>query len=211
MARKPEAALGALNDTRSTLLPPALAGRRRVVEARALLDLGRTDHALEVLGADASPDAVELRGLAAWRGHDWAAAGRFAEARLGERWRDPRPLDPSESALLLRAGTAYSLAQDDPALTRLRTRYAALADGSSQPDALRVALAGLNSATPGEGLGAALAQAQSDAGVFAGWVGSHEDALPPGGRAGGQGDQARVTAPRPPPPASGETGVEGER
>ena len=171
MARKPEDALGALNDTRTTLLPPALAGQRRLVEARALLDLGRTDHALEVLGADASPDAVELRGLAAWRGRDWAAAGRLGEARLGERWRDPRPLDPAETALLLRVGTAYSLAQDDAALTRLRTRYAALADRSGEPDALRVALAGLGGATPGEGLGAALAQAQGDAGLFAGWVG----------------------------------------
>ncbi len=170
MARKPEDALGALNDTRSTLLPPALAAQRRLVEARALLDLGRTEHALEVLGKDASPDAVELRALSAWRGHDWATAGRMAEARLGDRWRDGRPLGGVEAAMLLRAGTAYSLAGDDVALGRLRGRYAVLAERSGQPDALRVALAGLSSATPGEGLGAALAQTQSDAGAFAGWV-----------------------------------------
>lgn len=169
MARRPEQALGAIANSRNTLLPAVMNGQRRLIEARALLDLGRTDHALEVLGADKGPEATELRALAAWRGKDWPTAGRMAEARLGDRWRDPRPLDGTEAALLLRAGVAFSLAQDDGALTRLRTRYAALADRSAQPEALRVALAGL-AETPAAGAGAAVAQASGDAQAFAGWV-----------------------------------------
>ena len=184
MARKPEAALGALNDTRSTLLPPALAAQRRLVEARALLDLGRTDHALEVLGSDSSTEAVELRALAAWRGHDWAAAGRYAEARLAERWRDPRSLDPAESALLLRAGTAYSLAKDDGALTRLRTRYAMLADRSVQPDALRVALGGAEQPGSGRRPRRGPGAGPERRGRVRGLGRPHEDALPPDGRPG---------------------------
>ncbi len=169
MARRPEQALGAIGNSRNTLLPAAMNAQRRLIEARALLDLGRTEHALEVLGADRGPEATELRALAAWRSKDWPTAARMAEARLGERWRDPRPLDASETALLLRAGVAFSLARDDAALGRLRGRYAALADRSAQPDALRVALAGL-SETPTAGVGAAVAQASSDAGAFASWV-----------------------------------------
>ncbi len=168
MDRRPEDALGAINASRTTLLPNALNAQRRLVEARALLDLGRGDHALEVLGKDPSPDAAELRGLAAWRAHDWPAAGKAAEVRLGDRWKSPTPLTPVESALLIRAGTAYSLAQDDPSLARLRTRYAKLAEASPDHDTLRVALAGVEGA---EGGGVAqVARGQADAQVFAGWV-----------------------------------------
>ena len=152
MDRKPEDALGAINGSRTTLLPNALNAQRRLVEARALLDLGRGDHALEVLGKDASPDAAELRGLAAWRAQQWPSAGKYAEVRLGDRWKSDAPLTTIESALLIRAGTAYSLAQDDPALARLRTRYARLADGSPDRDTLRVALAGVETSN---GVGAA--------------------------------------------------------
>ncbi len=169
MARKPEPALGAISASRTTLLPAALNAQRRVIEARALVELGRPDHALEVLGKDAGPDASEVRALIAWRGKDWPAAARAAELRLGERWRDPRPLDGAETSLLLRAGAAYSLAHDDAALTRLRTRYSALADGSGQPEALHVALAGFADAPTGN-VGTAVAQASGDAGLFAGWV-----------------------------------------
>ena len=169
MARKPEAALQAINGSRTTLLPASLNAQRRVVEARALLELGRTEHALEVVGSDTSPEAAEVRALAAWRGKDWPTAGRMAEARLADRWKDPRPLDPTDIALLLRAGSAYSLAQDDAALMRLRTRYGVLSERSGAPDALRVALAGTTGA-PAAGIGAAVAQASNDAGVFAGWV-----------------------------------------
>lgn len=170
MDRRPEDALDAINGSRTTVLPAALNGQRRLVEARALLDLGRTDHAMEVLGKDTGPEAFELRGLAAWRSHDWPNAGRYSEARLGDRWKSATALTPAEAAILIKAGTAYSLAADDAALTRLRTRYAALTEAVDRPDAIKVALAGLSTNAANEG-GLGLVQRTADADAFAGWIG----------------------------------------
>lgn len=179
MDRKPEDALGAINGTRSTLLPPALNAQRRLLEARALVDLNRNDHALEVLGADASPEATELRALAAWRAKDWPGAAKFSEARLGERWKRADPLTPAEASLLVRAGVAFSLSGDDAGLARLRDHYAKAVDTSPNPEALRVALAGLNTLS-----GASLVNAISDGDAFAGWVARMKarfrDPTPPG-------------------------------
>ena len=191
MDRKPEDALGAINGTRSTLLPPALNAQRRLLEARALVDLNRNDHALEVLGADASPEATELRALAAWRARDWAGAAKLSEARLGDRWKRLDPLTPAEASLLVRTGVALSLANDDAGLARLRDHYAKAVDTSPNPEALRVALAGLNTAS-----GSSLINAVSDGDAFAGWVARMKarfrDPAPAAGR-----QQAQASAPQP--------------
>lgn len=167
MNRQPEQALIALNSSRTTLLPTALNAERRVIEARALLQLGRYDHALEILGKDASPEAAEVRAEIAWKQRNWAQAGQLLEARLGERWKAAGPLAGEDETRLLRAGAAYSLAGDDAALARLRTRYAKLTEGVRAPEAMQVALSGADSVV----LSAAdFSRAVSDADTFAGWV-----------------------------------------
>ncbi len=196
MDKKPEDALGAINGSRSTVLPAALNAQRRLLEARALVDLGRFDHALEVLGTDNSPDALEVRALCAWRGHDWPAAAKLAEARLGDRWKRPDPLTPAEAALLLRAGVGYSLARADGDLARLRDRYAKLTDTAPSPEPLKVALAGLDT-SPGTGLAAAI----NDSDTFAGWVGRMKAKLRADATAPIPADprkQALAAAPAPP-------------
>jgi predicted negative regulator of RcsB-dependent stress response len=167
MDKKPEAALEAINSSRTTLLPAALNARRRIVEARALLAVGRGDHALELLEADRSPEAADVRAEAAWREHSWAQAGALLEAELGERWKRPEVLGADDQGRLMRAGVAFSLAGDDAALTRLRTRFGKLVESSNAPDALRVALAGVQG---GELSAGDFARASSDAVSFAGWV-----------------------------------------
>jgi tetratricopeptide (TPR) repeat protein len=123
MNRKPEAALQALNSSRTTLLPSALNAERRAIESRAWQQLGQYDHALEILGADGSAEAAELRAETAWKQRNWTDAGKLMEARLGDRWKSATPLAPDEETKLIRAGAADSLAGEGPALTRLRTRY----------------------------------------------------------------------------------------
>jgi hypothetical protein len=167
MDKKPEEALGAINSSRTTLLPAALNAQRRVVEARALLALGRGEHALELLEADKSPEAADVRAEAAWRDHSWAMAGSLIEAGLGDRWKRADPLGVEDQGRLMRAGVAFSLAGDDAALTRLRTRYGKLAEGSNAADALRVALAGVQGGTLSAG---DFARASSDVVAFTGWV-----------------------------------------
>ena len=97
------------------------APRRRT--PRALAGLGRYDHALEVLGADSSPEARDVRAEVLWKTEKWAEAAALYEARLGERYKDPAALTPDEEARLIRAGVGYSLARDTAALTRLSRNY----------------------------------------------------------------------------------------
>jgi tetratricopeptide (TPR) repeat protein len=167
MNQKPEAALDAINSSRTTLLPAALNAQRRIVEARALLALGRSDHALELLQGDKTPEAADVRAEAAWKQRDWAQAGALIEGQLGDRWKRPDALSAEDQGRLMRAGVAYSLAGDDASLARLRTRYAKLAEASGAPEALRIALAGVqeNPVSAGD-----FARAASDAQTFGGWV-----------------------------------------
>ena len=166
MNRQPEAALDALNASRTTLLPGELQSRRRAIQSRALTALGRYDDALEILDADASPDARAARAEALWRKRDWPAAGKSMELALGDRFKSGAPLADLEQTELLRAAIAYSLAGDESGLGRLRTRYGVQAGAAKDAALLKVALAG-----PQAGFGAGeYGRAGSEADTFAAWV-----------------------------------------
>jgi tetratricopeptide (TPR) repeat protein len=167
MNKRPEDAMAALNATRTTLLPAALNAQRRLIEARAHLALGRYDAALELIEGDKSADAEDVRAEIAWSHHDWPVAGAKLEAALGDRWKAPGPLAGRDQALLVRAGTAYSLAGDDKSLGRLRQRYGRLAETGSAPNAVKVALEGLDGGAlaPGD-----FARLSSQAATFEMWI-----------------------------------------
>jgi tetratricopeptide (TPR) repeat protein len=166
MDRDPQKALEAIWSTRTTVLPTALNGERRIVEARALSDLGRFDHALEVLERDRGPEADDVRAEVFWKQKAWAQAGALLEKRLGDRWRSPAPLTGEEETRLIRSGIAYSLAGDAAALARLNTRWSGFVEGARAPDAIRVALTSADvSLSPAE-----YARAAAQADSFAGWV-----------------------------------------
>ena len=167
MDRKPEQALQAINNSRTTVLPTTLNQQRRLVEARALLALGRTDHALEVLANDRTPEVAALRAETAWRARNWTQAASIYDGLLGDRWKSPAPLTLEEESRLTRAGVAYSLAGDDTSLVRLRSRYAKLAEGARNKEMIRVALSGLSS---GDVSAAAYGRAVAEVDTFAGWV-----------------------------------------
>ena len=88
MDRKPEAALDAINCSRTTLLPTALHSQRRLLEARAWIQLNNLDHAAELLDGDRSAEAQALRAEVAWKRKDWAEAAnstRSVSAALRRR------------------------------------------------------------------------------------------------------------------------------
>jgi tetratricopeptide (TPR) repeat protein len=167
MNRQPEAAIDALNESRTTLLPASLSARRRVTEARAWLMLAQYDHAVEIIEGDKSTDAVDVRAEAAWRKQDWATSAAQLEAMLGDRWKDPAALNTEEEGRLLRCAISLSLAKDDTGLARLRVHYSGFVDKAQQPDALRVALAGASSDASSTG---DVARAAAEADTFVGWV-----------------------------------------
>ncbi|MEY4254789.1 MAG: hypothetical protein RLZZ141_16 [Pseudomonadota bacterium] len=167
MNRKPEQALAAINSSRTTVLPTSLNAERRIIEAKALVAVGRMDHALEILENDKSADASEVRGDVAWRQRAWPQVGPVFERSLGDRWKTvATPLSEEDETRLLRAAIGYSLAGDDASLARLNQRYKPFVNGAKQADALRVALVGLD----GETTTADFAQKASDNEIFAGWV-----------------------------------------
>jgi tetratricopeptide (TPR) repeat protein len=188
MDRKPEDALDAINASRTTVLPNALNLQRRVVAARALTGLSQYATALEMLGADNSPDAVDARAEIVWRQRNWPAAGATFERMLGERYKSPGPLAAVDEGRLLRAAAAYSLAGDDASLARLRTNWTPFVAGSRNPDALRVALSGLNN---GQISPADFARIAADNQLFEGWLAKMRARF----------DTAPLPSPRPPPSA----------
>jgi tetratricopeptide (TPR) repeat protein len=172
MNRQPEAALDALNTSRSTLLPTALSGQRRLVEARAWLGLGQYDHAVEILQSDKSGDAEAIRAEISWKKHDWAAASGAFEHMLGERWKTAGPLTPDDEARLMRAAIAMSLNGDEQGLARLRDHYQGFVAQARSPEALRVALSGMD----GQAITSSdFAKTVAENDTFASWVQQMKD------------------------------------
>ena len=109
-----------------------------------------------------------MRGEIAWKKRDWPNAGKTFEASLGERWKtQDGTLAPEEESKLLRAAVAYRLAQADADLARLRDHYQGFVEKARWPDALKVALSGVNVE---QITSANFAQAISDDQTFTGWV-----------------------------------------
>ena len=169
MDRQPEKALQALWGSRTTLLPTAMNAERRALEARALMNLGRYDHAMETLDGDNTPDALDVRAEVFWKQQNWIAAAKIYDQRMGERFKDtPTPLSADEENRIIRAGVGYSLGHDLTSLTKLSRAYQPFVDRARSAAALRIALAGFDGM---EGVDAKdFASLTSGADTFAGWV-----------------------------------------
>ena len=120
MDGRPSAALTTLSRTRQAGLPRIIEEDRRLLEARALLETGRTDLALETLSVLDSDRAARLRADALWKAERWQAAGEEMERIVGRAWQSTLPLTPMQRRHALRAAIAYSLSGDAISLDRLR-------------------------------------------------------------------------------------------
>lgn len=198
MDRQPEKALQALWSSRTTLLPSALNAERRALEARALMDLGRYDHALETLADDRSPAAQQVRADIFWKQENWGGAAALYEARLGDRFRNTAsPLTADEESGVIRAGVGYSLARDSAALSRLSRNYAPFEAGARSGPALRIALDGLDGMA-GSANVRDFAGLTAGADTFTGWVNQMKAQL----REKTGGNRTAATPARPAPPAA---------
>jgi tetratricopeptide (TPR) repeat protein len=130
---KPDRALAVLNKTRQSGLDASLERQRRLVEARALGDSGRTELALELAGPLTGADATRLKADILWRAKRWRDSGDQLEAMLGGRWSDAGTLNGQERQDVLRAAVAYALANDAAALERIRVKF--MSKMASSPDA----------------------------------------------------------------------------
>jgi hypothetical protein len=120
---KPKDALAAIRDTRVAGLPDDVNHQRMILEARALAALKQWDAALDIIALDEAPDSQRLRADIYWESGNWAVAGQKAEELLGDAWSGKDALTAGDRTEVMRAAIAYSLANDEPSLDRLRDRF----------------------------------------------------------------------------------------
>ncbi|HJS81053.1 MAG TPA: hypothetical protein VJ748_10555, partial [Vitreimonas sp.] len=142
MDNKPDRALVALATSRQPNMPQPLLADRRILEARALIGLGRLEGAAELVERDRSEDAQRVRAEAAWRARDWTRAAAELRTLLTMRNR-AEPLDAHGRRAVLRAGVAYTLAGDDVGVRALYREYAGDLANTPEADAFEVVAAGV--------------------------------------------------------------------
>jgi hypothetical protein len=143
MDNKPDRALVALASSRQPNMPQLLLADRRILEARALLDLGRLDAAVELVERDRSEDAQRVRADAAWRARDWERAAVEMRALLGARDR-AQPLDEAGRQTVLRTGVALTLAGNEDGVRALYREYAGDMANTDEADAFETVASGVN-------------------------------------------------------------------
>jgi tetratricopeptide (TPR) repeat protein len=129
--KKPQKALDILLETRQARLPDSIAIRRRYLEARAMLDLGSYDEALDMLEDDRSQEAEALRADIFWAEEDWGKVAASARILLGEAGANGAPLSLEARRQVIRLAVALSMDDDQAGLAAIRARYkSAMADGA---------------------------------------------------------------------------------
>jgi tetratricopeptide (TPR) repeat protein len=142
MDHKPDQALVTLAASRQPNMPATLQADRRILEARALLELGRLEGAVELVERDRSEMAQRVRAEAAWRARDWERAAAEIRALLALRNR-AIALDEAGRHAVLRAGVAMTLAGNEEGVRALYREYAGDMAGTESADAFEVVAAGV--------------------------------------------------------------------
>jgi tetratricopeptide (TPR) repeat protein len=141
--RKPEKALIAIEMSRQPNMPADLLGERRILEAKAYLDLGRTEQAVEILERDRSAAAQRVRADAAWRDRDWPRAAAELKQVLALRARGA-PLSDDDRNAVLRTAIAMTFSENAAGLTALRREYGAGMAQSPDAASFEVVSAGID-------------------------------------------------------------------
>ncbi len=130
-------AVKALQDTAPAdpaSIPEALRDARRLLNARALSDLGKPDDALALMVNDYSDPAMRLRADITWRTKRWAEAAATLGALIGPPpTTESATLTPEQARLVLNAATALTLGSDTAGLATLRNNFGPAMDKT--PDA----------------------------------------------------------------------------
>jgi len=120
--RDPAAALRVLNKTRLADLAPSLERQRRTLEARALIDAGRDELALDMLSKMQGRDVDLLRVDAHWKAKRYSSAGELLE-KLYAPPADGSPMSQPARMSIIKAAVGYVLSGDSLGLTRIRAKF----------------------------------------------------------------------------------------
>jgi hypothetical protein len=138
MDQKPQPALDAIRSTQITTLPDDVNHQRLLLEARAFAALKQWDNALDLIAVDPAADTARLRADIYWESGNWSVAGQKAEEMLASRWSDAIPLTAEEREEVMRAAVAYSLANDETSVERMRDHFGPKMKASSDASAFAV-------------------------------------------------------------------------
>ena len=138
MDRKPQDAVNALHASQITGLPDETIHERLILEARGFAGLKQWNNALDLIAVDNSDDTRKLRADIYWESGNWDIAGQKSEELLGARYSDTSPLSDGERAQVLRMAVAYSLANDEASLDRLRKNFTPKMTGTPDASAFTV-------------------------------------------------------------------------
>ncbi|MBF0679244.1 MAG: hypothetical protein IR164_09930 [Devosia sp.] len=119
---KPAEAMRVLNESRLPDLPVSMARQRRIIEARALIDGGRDQLALDLLRDLEGQDIELMRIDAHWQAKRYVQAGQGIEALYGMQAL-ATPLSKPARLNIIQAGVGYVLVGDAAATARLRAKY----------------------------------------------------------------------------------------
>lgn len=129
--RDPEAALRVLNRTKLADLSPLLDRQRRVLEARALIDAGREELALDMLTRIEGRDADLLRVDGLWRARNYGRAAELIEVVYAPA-ESATEFDQAARMNIVKAAVGFVLTNDSLGLSRLRSKYGDLLAQSAE-------------------------------------------------------------------------------
>jgi len=135
---RPQDAINTLHRSQITGLPEDTIHERLLLEARSFAALKQWDNALDLIAVDNSADTRRLRADVYWESGNWDVAGQKSEELLGTRYSDASPLSGGERADVLRMAVAYSLANDEASLERLRQNFSPKMTGTPDANAFAV-------------------------------------------------------------------------
>ncbi len=135
---KPELALKALEMSNVPEIPPELMAERRLMQGKALDQMGRGNDALLLLAQDDSKEANLLRVDLAWRAQNWTQAEVALNKVIGPPPLPNQPIEPERSPLVLNRAVALALAGDSTGLSQLRSEFGGAMDKGADADAFRV-------------------------------------------------------------------------
>ncbi|HZH27257.1 MAG TPA: hypothetical protein VEY95_08750 [Azospirillaceae bacterium] len=134
---RPEEAAQAIEMSNAQGLSTEMVRERRLLYARALAELGRSEQALRLLDGDDSQPADFLRIDIAWRAQRWRDAERALAVLIGPPPKSGQIAPELRRALLNRA-VALALSGDAGGLAALRRDFSAAMEGTPDFDTFRL-------------------------------------------------------------------------